>query len=113
MPTTEPLAGLTAIAAGEPLERDRLCIAGRDGQRAIRTPSWYLRTGSSSRDATASAAELYFKPDDRFEVNELLGRCPDVAEQLIAAYDDFARSVQASPPAPMMPLAEILVEIFN
>jgi len=54
--------------------RDRLCIAGDNGQRAIRTPAWYLREADSS--------ELFAKPDDRYEINNVASRCREVAECL-------------------------------
>ena len=43
-------------------------------ERAIRTPAWYLRGGLDP--------ELYAKPDDRWEVNNVASRCQEVVESL-------------------------------
>jgi arylsulfatase A-like enzyme len=78
------------------LVRDRLCVVGGDGQRAIRTPAWYLRDGGSP--------ELFKKPDDRWEVNEVSNRCPGVVESLqraLTQYEQIARSGQISDPPPL------------
>ncbi len=58
-------------------ERDRLCVRGPGGQRAIRTPAWYLRV--------AEEPELFVKPDDRWEVNNVTMRCREVSEHLLEA----------------------------
>ena len=62
--------------------RDRLCLAGGDGQRTIRTPAWYLRS--------AGEPELFAKPDDRWEVNNVTCRCPEVVEGLQAALAQYS-----------------------
>ena len=54
--------------------RDRLCIGGNNAQRAIRSPAWYLRAGSDP--------ELFAKPDDRWEINNVASRCQEVVEDL-------------------------------
>ncbi len=62
--------------------RDRLCILGDGAERAIRTPAWYLRT--------AGQPELFAKPDDRWEVNNIANRCREEVECLqnvIAQYE--------------------------
>jgi arylsulfatase A-like enzyme len=61
--------------------RDRICVAGRDGRRAIRTPAWYLLDGAE--------AELFAKPDDRWEANNVASRCQDVVEELRRALADY------------------------
>lgn len=49
-PAAPPAAmSLLPIARDEPyLPRDRFCIAGANGQRAIRTPAWHLRQTAST-----------------------------------------------------------------
>ena len=61
--------------------RDRIGLAGRDGRRAIRTPAWYLTAGSH--------CQLFAKPDDRWEVNDVANRHADVAERLAQALGDY------------------------
>lgn len=39
------------------------------------------------RRGDSPAVELYRKPDDRWEANEIANRCPSVAERLLAALD--------------------------
>ena len=53
-----------------------------NSQRTIRTPGWLLRE-------TAETAELFVKPDDRFEVNEIATRGGEVPQQLLAHLQHF------------------------
>ncbi len=74
--------------------RDRAAIVGSTGERALRTPAWYARF------AGPETAELYLKPDDRWEVNDLARRCPDVVEAMRKALDD-CQNASASGPTPL------------
>ena len=91
--------------------RDRACMIGDDGQRAIRTSAWYLRW--PSLDGTVpidtQACELYAKPDDRWDVNEVANRCPDVVDELAVALIQFEQALQSGKPAELSPLSETLV----
>jgi arylsulfatase A-like enzyme len=58
------------------------------GERALRTSGWFWRAASDG-----SAAELFVKPDDRVEVNDISTRCPEEAEQLAALAEDLNRAV--------------------
>jgi hypothetical protein len=85
-PASPTAASLLPLARGESVPpRDRLCIAGRNGQRAIRTPAWYLRR--------AAVTELFAKPDDFWEVNNVAVRCPEVVECLEDALAQFAAAL--------------------
>jgi arylsulfatase A-like enzyme len=54
--------------------------------RALRTPAWFLHcTGDS-------IYELFAKPDDRWEANEVCDRCRDLLPGLIALLDEFQRA---------------------
>jgi arylsulfatase A-like enzyme len=81
--------------------RDRLCTAGRDAQRAIRTPAWYLRADL--------APELFTKPDDRWEMNNVASRCRDVVERLQAALTEYELALLASRVFDLPPLDDLLV----
>jgi len=59
---------------------------GADGEQALRTPAWLLRRPPGAPAATA-AIELYAKPFDRWDANEVAARRPDVAERLLAILD--------------------------
>jgi arylsulfatase A-like enzyme len=82
--------------------RDRAAIVSPGVERALRTPAWYARFSSQE------AAELYLKPDDRWEANDLSRRCPEVVEAMRKALDDCQTgpTPDGSPPAP---LDEVLV----
>lgn len=90
--------------------RDRvLCIA--DGQRAIRTPAWFLRClqASAAGPTDPASCELFRKPDDRWEANEISRRCPGIVEQLVIAMDQFEQALSAGNAADLAPLTEELV----
>lgn len=81
--------------------RDRLCIVGGDAVRAIRTPAWYLRMDEEP--------ELYAKPDDRWEVNDVADRCRDVVEELQDAAVEYEACLLADRLEDLSPLSEVLV----
>jgi arylsulfatase A-like enzyme len=93
-PLTSPWAAASLIGLTDdlPPPRDRVCLASPDGftgQRAIRTPAWYLR------QAPGEAPELYAKPDDRYEVNDVATRCQAEAELLAQALDETLAAARA------------------
>ncbi len=55
----------------------RLAAAIAPGQLAVRTPHWLLRISNHRRSdpPTDDKLELYVKPDDRWEANEVSSRC--------------------------------------
>ncbi len=81
--------------------RDRMCLAGNGGERAMRTPAWYLRT--------MGEAELYAKPDDRWEVNNVQSRCLDVVENLQDALVRYEQAIQSGSIVDLPPLSEVLI----
>ncbi len=98
-----PTAGsLMPIIQGERIAlRDRLCIVGQRHERAMRTPAWYLRA--------CGEMELFAKPDDRYEVNNVADRCRDVVECLedtMARYEQMLRSGDISD---LPPLSDVLL----
>jgi hypothetical protein len=82
--------------------RDRLLIVGPGAQRAIRTPAWYLRM--------AQGSELFVKPDDRWEVNNVAVRCLEVVECLEDAATQYAQAIRAGVAADVPPLSRVLLE---
>ena len=97
---------LLALSGAEPPSwRDRAATLAPAAQ-ALRTPAWLLlqRHGAEY--------ELFAKPDDRWEVNEVADRCPEAVAQLAKAWDEFQHIAQASPPAQFPPLAELLRQGF-
>jgi arylsulfatase A-like enzyme len=75
-PPASPTAGSVMPLVHRQVEaiRDRLCIQGVGAERAIRTPAWYLRS--------AVEPELYAKPSDRWDMNNVASRCQEVVECL-------------------------------
>jgi hypothetical protein len=66
---------------------------GEHGERAIRTPAWMLRqapdaVATHNGELVTIAAELYVKPDDRWESNEVADLRPEIASRLLAVLDD-------------------------
>lgn len=79
-------------------------------QRAIRTPAWFLR---ETQVAGEQAHELFAKPDDRFEANEISSRCGDVVELLAAELDRFAAAAGEGKAPESPPLAEVLYDTWR
>jgi arylsulfatase A-like enzyme len=72
------MSTLPLIGAARPVWRDTLIAASESGPRAIRTAEWCLR-----QDTTADGLdELYVRPDDRWETNDVAKLCPHVIERL-------------------------------
>ena len=67
-------------------------------QRAIRTPAWFMRQDAESQ------VQLFVKPDDRWEVNEVSDRCQDVVETLSEYLDQFQTAAQAGDRRQLPPL---------
>lgn len=100
------LAGIAKCQQHPPRET---AVAFGKQQRAIRTPAWFLR---ESRSDTLRY-ELFAKPDDRWEVNEVSSRCGAEVEQLVAQLDHFEAAAQASTLAETAPLPDILRQVWR
>lgn len=87
--------------------RDRLCVFAAEGEQAIRTPAWFLRS-SPLADAASPHLELFAKPDDRYEFNNVADRCPPIAAGLQEALTAFRETLAADPLARSAPLREEL-----
>jgi arylsulfatase A-like enzyme len=98
-PTAESAVPLVRQQAG--LLRDRLCLTGPDGQRAIRTPAWYLRGRVDP--------ELYAKPDDRWEINDVASRCQDVVESLQDTLTQYELALPDGRVSDLPPLSDVLL----
>jgi hypothetical protein len=92
---SEQDAGSRAIVAGDDAianaPRITAFSVGSQEELAVRTDSWALRRFVTKRpDGTeAPAVELFSKPDDRWEANEIANRCPEEAASLLAIAEDF------------------------
>jgi arylsulfatase A-like enzyme len=80
---------------------DRLYIVGQPPEQAIRTPAWYLRM--------AAEPALYAKPDDRWEMNNVVDRCRDVVELLQQTAQRYREALVAGRTADLAPLEDVLM----
>jgi len=90
-----PLARDEAVTA-----RDRLLVAGPNGQWGLRTPAWYLLH-------TAESTQLYVKPDDRWEANDVAARCQRAIEALHPLADNYRAALANGTPADLAALDEV------
>lgn len=81
-----------------------IACGGHDQQRCVRVPGWFLR-----RDGERSV-ELYVKPDDRWEFNEISNRCVHVVDELDGAIAQFQAAVHANDRRQIQPLGELLLD---
>jgi Sulfatase len=89
--------------------RNVACAVGRD-QRAIRTRAWYLLERIMG---DGPQRELFAKPDDRWESNEVSSRCGDVVELLASEVDRFQQAAGEGRLSESPPLAELLCDIWR
>lgn len=90
--------------------RDRIALVAPSGERGLRTPAWYLRLPVAGAEAAEQPlAELYAKPDDRWELNDVADRCPDVVRSLEAASDELFKRLASGELHSLPPLDEALV----
>jgi arylsulfatase A-like enzyme len=86
---------------------DRIVAMGSEGARAIRTPAWFLRCGP---ERGVGPVELYVKPDDRWEANNVAVRCGGVVEGLLDALEQYERAAENGTLHDLPPLEAVLVE---
>jgi arylsulfatase A-like enzyme len=101
-------AGYDLLSSEAAAGREFVVCTGGNGEAVIRTPAWMLRRAPReasdhryAQPVVDPAVELYFKPDDRWEANEIASRAPDAAERLLAALGSAVRAgdSQAGPAA--------------
>ncbi|MDG2206296.1 MAG: sulfatase-like hydrolase/transferase [Pirellulales bacterium] len=78
--------------------RSTILSTHQNGNWSVRTPAWFLR----AQEGKKKTKELYFKPDDLWEVNDLAERCAEV----VGAIEQLHEKVVSGQPAE--PLDEIL-----
>ncbi len=107
MPTNSPLVWcssmLSAVENVRPPLRDRACAIA-EGHSAIRTPAWFLHRHPNLK------RELFAKPDDRWEANEVADLCQETVGELEAYLDEFQQAVQSGEPDRLTPLPKMLIE---
>ncbi|MEX2310690.1 MAG: sulfatase-like hydrolase/transferase [Pirellulales bacterium] len=78
------LSVLPLIGSARPAWRESLIAVSAAGHRAIRTAEWSLRQDAAAQQQP----ELYVRPDDRWEFNDVAKLCPEVLETLTRAMDE-------------------------
>jgi len=72
-----------------------------DGERSIRTPSWHMRTRGDQ-------TQLFAKPDDRWEVNDVAALCINEVQSLTETLTAFEKAAAANDPNQSPTLSESL-----
>lgn len=88
---------LVSPSIGNP--RQLVIAVGDMNERGVRTPAWSLRRS----DVGEPSVELYTKPDDRWESNDIAGLCPEVVQQLLAELDRYQQFGREHKPLPLAP----------
>jgi arylsulfatase A-like enzyme len=101
---------LWQIARNESHAPRDVAVAVGHEQRAIRTPAWFFRESIAEG---APRHELFAKPDDRFEVNEVSSRCGHEVELLAALLDRHRQPAPDGSLAPLAPLPELLRDVWR
>jgi arylsulfatase A-like enzyme len=82
-----PLARSEAVR-----RRESLLATNESGELAIRTPEWCLHRGPVGNNAEEASIELFVRPDDRWEANNVASLCQDVVERLSAELEAMSSS---------------------
>jgi arylsulfatase A-like enzyme len=93
--------------------RDRILLTDEASMLGIRTPGWYLTRDHSLAEQVYppdDRLQLFAKPDDRWEINEVATRCPEVASDLDRALDELVDAVSTNRSEPLAPLERVLRE---
>ncbi len=102
---------LRNIVEGRDYPPREIACAAASGERAIRTPAWFLRqVQGNSTEEKEHRISLFAKPDDRWEVNEISSRAGEVTEELLAALDAFHQAADAGMLADLPPQSELLCD---
>jgi arylsulfatase A-like enzyme len=80
----EAFSLLPLLASGGDAPREQVVSCRGNDEQSIRTSEWFLRCRQNA-ETTESGVELYAKPDDRYEQNDVVSRCPHEVEQLTAS----------------------------
>jgi hypothetical protein len=91
-------------------------ISASDSSRSIRTAEWCLRQdvpfGGNVTESSAehTSGELFVRPDDRWEANDVAKLCPDAVESLTKAMDGAWQHWLRHEPVPSRLLADLAAE---
>jgi hypothetical protein len=102
---------LLPLTRGEPVTtRSYLCAglqAGEAREWTVRLPAWaFLIPEAASADDPPRGRQLYAKPEDRWEVNDLAQHHPDLCERLEQTLRDYLAALRRPGPWQAPPLRE-------
>jgi arylsulfatase A-like enzyme len=88
IPIPDNFAGkslLPLISEGELLDREFLIIHGRDDFAAFRTSEYifYWNKNTDSHQELLETAEMYARPEDMHDVNDIITQVPEIAEEYL------------------------------
>ena len=109
--------GIYQLPGQSQLEHDARTLAvtqGPAGEMAIRTPAWLMRVLSEEKQGEQeSSPELYVKPDDRWEHNNVAVRCPDIIKKLHAELERYLECCDSEKALPLSPADAELKELMR
>ena len=91
--STDGLSALPHMEEGTAIPRE-LAVAQGDNECALLTPDWLLR------QVGEEGPQLFAKPDDRWEHNDVAVRCREEVEQLEASLASFKEAATTGKPLP-------------
>lgn len=114
VPFMEPTHGssLLLAAKGQPVRREYICSRGRKGDMeewSIRTHQWHFLLPSPAGEYRGP--QLYVKPEDRWELNNVLEQLPDVADHLELTLRRYMARCWHYPAAEPPPLRRELLQV--
>jgi arylsulfatase A-like enzyme len=84
---------LLPLARGQVEQIREVACAGREVEGeigwALRTPEWAFLLPARTAEGEARGPQLYVKPDDRWEVNDVIQHHPELAENLERTLREF------------------------
>lgn len=110
---------LPLVRSGQAEQFDRAYCVSALNERAFVTPRWSLLSaspeeehlvGSATDTAHESRYELFVKPDDWFDVNEVSNRCPDIVEAMVTAMNEYDKACQSADGIALSQLPSELVD---
>jgi arylsulfatase A-like enzyme len=93
---------LLAVIRGDAVKVREYACLGMDGEEfAIRTPEWHFVLPAEDEERKP---QLFRKPEDRWDQNDLIGENPEIAERLELALRRFMQAVESDKIALLPPL---------
>lgn len=84
---SDGISPISEVSGGEGQTRQLAVSAGANDRRAIRTPAWAMIAHQEADDS--NSWELFTKPDDRWESNDVSELCPEIVQELSVELKQF------------------------